>query len=370
MSDDIIELVQPFLRQAPPYVPVTPPEKLAQRLGVPVEGIIKLDANENPYGSSPKALRALAASSAYNIYPDPEQTALRKAFGGHVGYNPAWIMAGAGSDELIELLVRMFVPAGEAILNFPPTFGMYPFLADVLGGRTVNVTRRDDYSLDIDAALKQAVKCKLIFAVSPNNPTGTPITAAELDALLATGKPVVVDEAYAEFSGQSFVERVRNTPNLIVLRTLSKWAGLAGLRVGYMVAQPSLVELAMRIKQPYSVSVAAEVASLASFEDLDLLQQRVGAIIEERARLAALLGSLPGFEVVPSASNFILCRLGAVEAREVYERLLQRGIMVRYYDNPLLKNHIRVSVGKPEQTDALVLALREILSTMRPGVAG
>jgi histidinol-phosphate aminotransferase len=280
------------------------------------------------------------------------------------------VVAGAGSDELIELCVRLFMPPGEAILNFPPTFGMYHFLADVLGGRTLDVSRRADFSIDVDAALQAAKMARLIFAVSPNNPTGTPLSRRELDVLLGTGLPVVVDEAYAEFARESYAGLVRERPNLIVIRTLSKWAGLAGLRIGYMIADPSLVEITMRVKQPYSVNVAAEVAALAIFADLPVLQERVEAIIKERARLAGLLSDLPGFEVIRSATNFILCHLNGIEAKELHARLRQRGILIRYFDTPLLQNHLRISVGLPEHTDALITALREIISELSSAKTG
>jgi histidinol-phosphate aminotransferase len=363
----LLDLVQPHLRSAPAYAPVTPPERLAERLGVPAESILKLDANENPYGPSPKALAALGAYAGYHIYPDPLQLPLREALGRWVGYERDWVVAGAGSDELIELAIRMFVGPGQQVLNFPPTFGMYTFLADTLGARWTNVTRRPDYSLDLDATLDAARDARLIFAVSPNNPTGTPLTRDELEALLGTGLPVVVDEAYAEFAGESYVDLVRERPNLLIIRTLSKWAGLAGLRVGYMVCEPDVVDLVLRIKQPYSVSVAAETAALASFEDLTLLRERIARIVAERERLTRLLAELPGFEVTPSHANFVLCRLTQVPAREVYARLMERGIMVRYFDTPLLQNHIRITVGRPEQTDALIEGLRRVIGELGGG---
>jgi histidinol-phosphate aminotransferase len=366
----LLDLVQQHLREAPPYVPVLPSETLAERLGLPVESIIKLDANENPFGPSPKALEALAATRSYHVYPDPEELPLRRAIAEYHGLTLEWVLVGAGSDEMIELSARLFVAPGEAILNFPPTFGMYTFLASTLGQQTINVTRRADHSLDLPAALEAARQAKLIFAVSPNNPTGTQLSHTELDALLGTGLPVVVDEAYSEFSGESYIGLLKQQPNLIILRTLSKWAGLAGLRVGYMIADPALLEVAMRVKQPYSVNVAAEVAALASFRDLPLLQERIQAIVKERERLQGLLASIPGFEVTPSRANFVLCRLEGVEARRVYTSLLERGIIVRYFDTPLLQNHIRISVGLPDQTDRLLQALREIVAELSPRKAG
>jgi histidinol-phosphate aminotransferase len=181
----------------------------------------------------------------------------------------------------------------------------------------------------------------------------------------------VVDEAYAEFSGQSCVDLVRERPNLIVLRTLSKWAGLAGLRVGYLIAAPELIEVILRVKQPYNVNTAAEVATLASLEDMGLLTSRIESIVRERQRLQSMLAALPGVQVTPSTSNFVLCRLDSAEAREVHASLRERGIMVRYFDNDLLRNHLRISAGRPEHTDAVVSAMGDVLAGLsKTGRAG
>ena len=367
--DGILSRVQPHLHLAPPYVPVEPPEEVAKRLGLPPERIVKLDANENPYGPSPRVAEALARAESLHIYPDPEQRRFREAVGRYVGLDAGHVIGGTGSDELIDLLIRLFVPPDGALLNFPPTFGFYPFLAGIQNARVVDVERRADHGIDAERAMRAAPGTSLIVATSPNNPSGTLLPREDLLKLLSTGKPVVVDEAYTEFSGQSCVDLVPAHENLIVLRTLSKWAGLAGLRVGYMVAQPALIDLVLRVKQPYNLNAAAELATLASLEDLGYLKERIAFIVAERERLAGLLATLPGFEVTPSASNFVLCRLRDVSAREVHRQLLQRGILVRYFDTPLLENHIRVTAGRPDQTDALMGALREIIG-VGGGVGG
>jgi len=361
-ADDLLSRIQPHLRAAPAYVPVEPPDEVAKRLGLSPESIVKLDANENPYGPSPKVLEALANAETLHIYPDPEQRKLREALGRYVGFEPEWVIGGAGSDELIDLLMRLFVPTGEAILNFPPTFSFYPFLAGIANARSIDILRKPDYTIDLPRALEAARDASLIIGTSPNNPTGTVMSRGEIEALLATGKPVVVDEAYTEFAGESCVAMVRKHANLIVLRTLSKWAGLAGLRVGYMVANPALIDTVLRIKQPYNINVAAEIATLASLDDLPWLEERTDAIIGERDRMATMLTGMPGVSVTPSSANFVLCHLDTVAARDVHRRLLEQGILVRYFDTPLLQNHIRISAGRPEQTDALVSALREILT--------
>ena len=170
------EWVQPHLLQIPGYVPIEPPDVLAERIGLPAEQIIKLDGNENPYGPSPRALEALAECRGYNIYPDPEQRHLRAALADYAGIGPEHIVAGAGSDELIDLATRMFVAPNEAILNFPPTFGMYAFSAEVQGARVINLPRGADFALHLDGFAEQARKARLIFVVSPNNPSGTPLS--------------------------------------------------------------------------------------------------------------------------------------------------------------------------------------------------
>ncbi len=367
--ESILDWVRPHLREMSGYVPIEPPEVLAKRLSVPVDQIVKLDGNENPYGPSPKAIAALAACRGYHVYPDPLQRGLREALSGYIGLPTECIVAGAGSDELIDLVTRMFVAPDEAILNFPPTFGMYAFSAEVQGARVINLPRRPDFSLKLDGLQREAQKARLIFVVSPNNPTGTGMSRDELDAMLETGRPVVVDEAYAEFAGESFAPLVPAYPNLMVLRTLSKWAGLAGLRIGYLLGAPELIEVGMKVKQPYSMSVAAEVAALASLEDRDYLMEGVRAVLAERERLAASLRALECIDVTPSRANFLLCRLDGLDAKDVHARLAQQGIMVRYFDTPLLRNYLRISVGTPEHSDRLLEALRDIIVRARPGDA-
>ncbi len=357
----LFERIQPHLRDMAPYTPVEPPDVLAARLGLPVERIVKLDGNENPYGPSPKARDALARYRWHNIYPDPAQSRLRDALARYAGVPAEWITAGAGSDELIDLLVRMFLAPGDSLITFPPTFGMYAFSAHVQGGEVIELPRRDDFTLDLSGLDEAAGRAKAAFVVSPNNPTGNLLPEDDLRRLLDTGLPVVVDEAYAEFAGESFIPLVAEHPNLVVLRTLSKWAGLAGLRVGFMVARPEVIEVALKVKQPYSVSVAAEAAALASLDDVDALMTNVAKMVDERERLVHALRAFECFEVYPSSANFVLFRLDGMDAKSVRDELRARGILVRYFETALLRDCLRVSVGKPEHTDALLDALRAII---------
>jgi histidinol-phosphate aminotransferase len=358
---DIRRLLRPELEAMPGYEAIEPPDQLARRLGIPPERIVKLDGNENPFGPSPKALKALAEYRDYHIYPDPLQREAREALSRFLGIPFDQIVLGTGSDEIMDLVLRAFLATGDGVINCPPTFGMYPFLTRVAGARLIEVPRRDDFSLDLAAIRAVAGEAKVIFVTSPNNPTGTVISEADLDALLATGLVVVVDEAYVEFAGSgSFAGRVAEGTNLIVLRTFSKWAGLAGLRVGYGIFPPSVAEVVLKIKQPYNLNVAAQAAMLASLADVELLQERVRLLVAEREELSRALAGVSYLEPLPSQANFILCRTDGIDAGKLQQQLRQRGIMVRRPDAAVLRDYLRISVGLPEHRRALIEALNEI----------
>jgi histidinol-phosphate aminotransferase len=358
---DIKDLIRPELVTMKGYIPIEPTEVLSQRAELPSSKVIKLDGNENPYGCSPKVYQALATYPYYHNYPDPEQTELRKALEEYTGLGRQHIVCGMGSDELIDLILRLFLKPGDEVINFPPTFGMYPFSTDVCGGRVVDVPRTDDFALDM-AGMKKAFteRTKAIFVASPNNPTGDTATEKEIMELVGTGKIVIVDEAYFEFSNITMANLVPGYPNLIVLRTFSKWAGLAGLRIGYGFFPVEIAGYLMKIKQPYNANAAAQVAVLASLADIDYLRANVAKIVMERGRLFGKLKELGWLRPYPSQGNFILCSLPEGKAREIWQQLRKKGIFVRHFDTARLKDCLRISVGRPEDTDALVKALKEV----------
>jgi len=266
-----------------------------------------------------------------------------------------------GSDELIDLILRLFLKPGDEVINCPPTFGMYPLSTDVCGGRVVDVPRTEDFTLDVDG-IKRALtgRTRVIFVASPNNPTGGIVTEKEVRELVDTGKIVVVDEAYFEFSNVTMANLVPAYPNLIVLRTFSKWAGLAGLRIGYGFFPVDIANYLMKIKQPYNTNAAAQAGVLASLADIEYLRANVARILMERERLFRKLKELDWLKPYPSSGNFILCSLPKGKAKEIWQQLRKKGIFVRYFDTPLLKDCLRISVGRPEDTDALVKALKEV----------
>lgn len=359
---DLRSIIRPDLLTLPGYVPIEPTDVLAERLGIDPSRVLKLDGNENPYGPSPKALAAIAAEQSYHIYPDPDQRKVRDALAAFLDVDVASIVCGLGSDDLIDLVLRAVITHGDCVINCPPTFGMYPFDTEIAGGRVMEVPRLESFALDIAAIEKASSGAKLLFLASPNNPTGNRLSTDEIDRLLALDLLVVIDEAYIDFAGRdhSSVRLVREHENLAVLRTFSKWAGLAGVRAGYGVMSPTLASVLMTIKQPYNLNVAAGVAMLASLDDAALLDERACKICGTRDRLAVLLAEIDWIHPYPSEANFILCRLDGIDAVEVKDRLAKRGIFVRYFDTPSLRNHLRISVGLEEHNAVLVSALREI----------
>ena len=359
---DIENLLLPHISRLKTYQGVSPSETLAEEAGVPLEQVIRLNGNENPYGPSPRVAQALGNFRDYNHYPDPAQRRLRAALSDYLGAPADNIVAGNGSDEIIDLLMRMFLAPGDEIIIPAPTFGMYSFSADVAGARAVSVPRTDNFDIDVEA-IRGAItpRAKAIFFPSPNNPTGNLVTEAQARALLDTGLLVVADEAYYDFCGQTLMPLLPEYRNLVVLRTFSKWAGLAGLRIGAGAMDAELAATMMGMKPPYNVNLAAEVALLASLDDRGHLLERVDAIVQERARMYRLLCAIPGIAVWPSEANFILCKMPAGRGREIYESMCRRGVFLRYFDHDLLRDYIRASVGKPEETDAVIAGLRAAL---------
>ncbi len=360
-SKDVENMVRGGLKHMKAYTPVDPAEVLVSLAGLPAGQTAKLDGNENPYGCSPRVQKALAKFSDYNRYPDPDQREVRKALAGYTGMKPDSIVAGAGSDDLIDIILRLFIEPGDKVINCPPTFGMYPFCAAIAGGETVKVPRKADFSLDLPA-INKAVdpKTKVIFVASPNNPSGNQARESDIKELLALDLIVVVDEAYVEFSGNSLIQLVPQYANLIVLRTFSKWAGIAGLRAGYGVCPVNIVPYLMKIKQPYNINMAAHVAVLESLADLEYLQKTVDVMVRERDTLFSGLREFPWLKPFPSVANFILCAVKGHGAREVYLGLQKKGIFIRYFETPELKDYIRISVGRPQDTNRVIAALRDI----------
>lgn len=350
-------LVRDAVTRLEAYTPVPSIERLAEMVGLPVERIVKLDQNENPYGCSLRVQEALAAYDRYHLYPDSEHRAARRRLAGYTGLPSERILVGSGADELIDLLYLLTIDPGDEVITTPPTFGVYKARAELYGARVVEAPRRADFGLDMEA-IERAVtsRTKLITLVSPNNPTGNVASHEQLVRLVQLGPLVVLDEAYAEFAQRSALPLAREFDNLVVLRTLSKWAGVAGLRIGYGVFPLDLMPYLWKIKQPFNVNAAALAAVEATFDDLDYLRSTIVRIKVERGRLFRQLRKLNFLQPLPSQGNFLLCRVLRGDAATLQARLAELGIMVRCYGGDLA-SYLRISVGRPEDTDVLIKAL-------------
>ena len=343
------------------YHGVDPSEELARKAGIKPEDVIRLNANENPYGPLDKVSAALSGLPLH-LYPDPNQRKLRAALGEYTGQPVERIMAGAGGDEIIDLLMRLFIAPGQKVLDCEPTFGMYSFSARIAEAEIVSVPRNSTWDIDIPAMLEAIDdSARIVFLASPNNPTGNLLTERDARALLKTGVIVCVDETYYEFSGSTLSPLLDEYENLVILRSFSKWAGIAGLRVGYAIASSELIGHLMDIKQPYNINIAGEAAVLAALEHRGELLERAATLIEQRKRLEAVVDEFPGISYYPSEANFLLCRFERRTAEEAYVGLAQRGIFVRRFPQTVLDSSLRISTGTPEQTDLLIDALRRVV---------
>ncbi len=357
--------VRPELDRIAEYIPGESLEAFSARIGIPVEQLIKLNSNESPYGPAPGVLSALSDHRTYNNYPDSNAKALRAALTTYTGLDGRFIMLGHGSMELITLLWQIFLSVGDNIICCPPMFSLYTTVTTLCGAYVLEVPRTPDYEVDVDAMLSALTpETKMIILCSPNNPTGGLIALEDVLALLETGCIVVVDEAYVEFSHQpqGLAYLVPQYRNLIVLRTFSKWAGLAGLRIGYGLFPEWIAEYMRRAQCPFEVNVAGHIAAIETLKHLDYVQENVRRIVEERERLFRVLASQPYLETFPSQGNFILARVSdeAVKIEQVRATVEAHGILLRYFPHPYLHDFMRVTVGRPEHTDKLAEALAKV----------
>lgn len=355
MKFNLQQFIRSDIKTMEEYTPVNSLWDLQEQFGK----VVKLDAGENQSGYSPKVAEAIQNADLFNFYPDPEYKELRKALASYTNSRMENIMVSAGSDELIDLLLRLILDQDDEVINCPPTFGMYSVLTKLNRGIVISVPRKDDFSLDIDAILKKITdKTKVIFICSPNNPTGNIATKNKIITLLKTGKLVIVDEAYFEFSNKSSVALLSQYKNLIILRTFSKWAGIAGLRLGYGIMDKFLVKQIFKIKPLYNVSLIAEVTGKAALEDITTYNKIIKEIISERERVNEKLKTLTFLNAFPSEGNMLFIKVNK-DFIKLKKTLESKKIFVRYYRSELTGNAIRLSIGTPKQNNLVIKTLRE-----------
>lgn len=323
---------------------------------------IKLNTNENPYPPSPRALSAIidAAGERLRLYPDPVGTKFRQAAARLHGVEPSMILVGNGSDDLLTILIRAFVSPGDAVVYPTPSYILYKTLVELQDGQPVSVPFDAEWRLDPGSFAVPGAR--LTFLANPNSPSGTNLSPREVAALARRlGGPLVVDEAYANFAESDCIGLVAEHPNVIVTRSLSKGYSLAGLRLGYLIARPEIVNELMKVKDSYNCDALSLAGGAAALDDQEYLARTRAQVLKTRARLTGELRAL-GYEIPESHANFVWCQ-GGPPASKVYEALKERGILVRLMRYPDREDGLRVTVGTDEEIDVFLRVIKQVLSS-------
>lgn len=363
---------RPALSALEPYVPGKPIAEVQRTFGL--RRVVKLASNENPLGPSPKAIKeATRLLAEAHRYPDGSSDALRRAIAAHYGVFPGEVIAGNGADELIKLVSEAYLEPGDEIVAPSPTFSEYAFGAKLMGANVVSAPlSAPDYAYDVDALLRAVTtRTKLVYVCSPNNPTGTYATnrmIGELLEALPDGALLVLDAAYSHYAAAGDyadgVEWLKRGASILILSTFSKAYGLAGLRVGFGLAPVSVVETIGKVREPFHVNAIAQAAAAAALHDTEHVDRSVRLVRAGRERLYRMFDAF-GLPYTPSESNFVLVDAGE-RAYRLYERLLERGVIVRHGAIWGLPRKLRITVGTDEEHDVLEEALRAALADIRP----
>ena len=369
---DIDKLAPANVRGIAPYVPGKPVAETARELGIPEAEILKMASNENPLGASPKALAAIrGALDALHYYPDGSGFELKRVLSRRLGVTPENIVLGNGSNDVLELVGRAFLRPGDAAVYSQHAFMVYPLVIQAIGARGIEVPAKQ-FGTDLDALARAiTTDTRMVFVANPNNPTGTFNPWADVERFVEGVRGdvlVVLDEAYGEYLPDELKSPTQGWlarfPNLVVSRTLSKAFGLAGLRVGYGLADPRVAEVMNRVRQPFNVNHLAMVAACAALDDEEFIRRSREVNAAGLEQLGAGFRRL-GLEYIPSFGNFITVRVGP-EAGRIYGEMLAEGVIVRPIAGYGMPEHLRVTVGLPEHNARFLAALGRALAGPRP----
>ena len=367
MSISVASRAPAHIHSLSPYQPGKPVSELARETGISEPEIVKLASNENPLGMSPKARAAAVATLEEGArYPDGNAFALKAALARKYGVDMTQLVIGNGSNDVLEIASHAFLSPGASAVFAQYSFAVYPLATIARGARCIQVPARD-YGHDLDA-MRSAIDptTRIVFIANPNNPTGTFLPGAEIEAFLARVPQdvlVVLDEAYTEFLPVEMrydsIGWVARFPNLLISRTLCKAYGLAGLRLGYGVAHPEVADLMNRVRQPFNASIVAQAAGVAALEDQDFVEKVAENNRLGMAQLTAAFAEM-GLEWIPSFGNFVTVRVG--DGAKVDRSLLSQGVIVRPIGGYGMPEWLRVSVGLPEENARFITALRQALA--------
>ncbi|MFM8461651.1 MAG: histidinol-phosphate transaminase [Polynucleobacter victoriensis] len=360
------------VRAIAPYVGGKPISEVAREFGLDEGKIVKLASNENPLGMPESAKKAMAkAAEDLGRYPDSNGFDLKNALAKKLNVPFEWITLGNGSNDILELTARAVAQEGDEVVFSKHAFAVYPLATQAVGGKAIEVPATKDYGHDLPAMLKAITpRTRLVFVANPNNPTGTFLPAKEIEIFLEqvpSNVVVVIDEAYNEFltpeQQYDAIAWVRKYPNVIVSRSFSKAYGLAGLRIGYGVAQNNITDLLNRIRQPFNVNSLAQAAAIAALADVEFLKKCYELNRAGYAQLTAAFEQM-GLRYLPSSGNFVLVKVGddVNAGAKVNLELLKAGVIVRPVGNYGLPEWLRISIGLPEENQAFIEALKKILN--------
>ena len=358
---DLCDLSPSYVRAIAPYQPGKPTSELAREMGIDEKTIVKLASNENPRGIGPRTRAAIeSALGDLARYPDGNGFELKDALSRRYGVGMDSIVLGNGSNDVLELVAMAYLGVGSSAVYSQHSFAVYPLATQARGARGINVPAKN-YGHDLEAMAKAvAGDTRVVFIANPNNPTGTFVPYDDIAAFLKAVPAciVVLDEAYNEYLPPEFridtTKWLKRHPNLVITRTFSKAYGLAGLRVGYAMAHPAVADLMNRVRQPFNVNSIALTAAAAALDDLEFVARSYAENRSGMKRIEEGAAAL-GLEFIPSYGNFISLRVG--KAGEVFKRLLKRGVIVRPVAGYELPEHLRVSIGTPEENERFLTAL-------------
>jgi histidinol-phosphate aminotransferase len=353
------KLVRPLVRKLHPYVPGEQPK---------IAGLIKLNTNENPYPPSPKVMRAIkgAVDERLRLYPNPTASALREKLAALHGCASQNVIVGNGSDELLALAVRTFAEPTDAVQYFTPSYSLYPVLAGTHGSPTNGVPLRADFTMPSVKELKRGgqwdFKAALSLVTTPNAPSGRAFPNAELEALCAAHKGVLIlDEAYVDFAPENALKLALKYPHVLISRTFSKAYSLCFQRVGYFVGHPTLIEAMDKLRDSYNVNGLGQAAALATLDDLPYYQKNFARIIATREKFTKDLTAL-GFEVLPSATNFVFAKTPKFPAQVWLEKLRENNILARWFKYPETRDYLRITIGTEREMKITTQTIRFLLS--------
>jgi histidinol-phosphate aminotransferase len=323
---------------------------------------IRMDTSTNPLGANPAAKEAMleCIDLDLNQYPTPYSDGLRLALADRYGLDMHHFVVGNGSDEVLDIIFKSFLEPGETVLLPYPSYSLHGYFVKINAGKVATVDLKDDFQLDAERMNKK--QGKIVLLCNPNNPTSNTFSSKDIEALLERrDRIVVVDEAYGEYAGKSFIPDVDSHDNLIVTRTFSKAYALAGMRIGYAVSNPELAEVMQRVKIPYSLNRVSEMIAMKALQNQEFVRRGVDLVNRERVRLEKGLTAL-GFQVYPSEANFILFK-SPIDHAMLVKKLSEKGVMIRDFGkNRRLENCVRTTIATREMNETLLSKLKEVLS--------